>query len=172
MIAEEMKKCYWLLKDRLLAGPYPYNPGKDQPLFFLEHLLQIGIDSFIDLTEEDELTHYARFLRANKGNKANYQRFAIEDYSVPSIELMRKIQTYIFAELNAGRKIYLHCFGGIGRTGTVAGCILVEMGLNGDEALKELQQRFTLSADARWVKTPETVEQIDFVRDWVRLQSS
>ena len=42
--------------DRFFAGGYPYNPGAKDQCEVLAYLLDKGIDAFIDLTEEDELT--------------------------------------------------------------------------------------------------------------------
>lgn len=171
MRAEEFKKCYWLVEDQIFAGPYPFNPGHAQPLLFLHGLLGLGLDSFIDLTEEDELTHYQKHLAGLSDRPVNYRRFAIEDFSAPSPALMREIQNYIADELLAGRRIYLHCFGGIGRTGTVAACCLIEKGMTSRQALEELQKKFSFSASSKWATTPETEEQISFVKNW-RAQES
>ena len=39
-----------------------------------------------------------------------------------------------------GRKAYVHCWGGVGRTGIVAGCYLIEHGhYTGEAALAQLQ---------------------------------
>ena len=53
----------------------------------------------------------------------------IEDLSVPTLADMERILGAIDDELAAGRAVYLHCWGGIGRTGTVVGCYLVRQGL-------------------------------------------
>ena len=37
-----------------------------------------------------------------------------------------------------GHRVYLHCFGGIGRTGTVVGCYLVRHGMTGNEVLEQI----------------------------------
>lgn len=170
MIAEELKKCYWLVKNRILAGPYPFNPGIEKPERFLQSLLGLGVDSFVDLTEEDELMHYQKVLAGLSGSRnLHYQRFAIEDYSVPDHEVMQKIQHYLKSEIESGRCVYLHCFGGIGRTGTVAGCYLVEKGLSGAEALRQLDLCFRESESSSWARTPETDEQISFVAGWKSL---
>ncbi len=164
MIAEELKKCYWLVENQIFAGPYPYNPGGKQPLLFLDNLFELGIDSFVDLTEEDELTHYCKLLDTHPG--INYARFPIEDYSIPSIDQMRQILAHIKSELEQSRKIYLHCFGGVGRTGTVAGCFLAENGFEGTLAIRELQNRFAASVSSKWNQSPETDAQIAFVTAW------
>ena len=44
--------------------------------------------------------------------------------------------------------VYVHCWGGIGRTGTVVGCWLVRHGMTGDEALAEF------ASPGRWFNRP------------------
>ena len=39
-----------------------------------------------------------------------------------------------------GRGVYVHCAGGIGRTGTVVGCYLVRHGMQGEAALEEIMR--------------------------------
>src|SRR6476661_8703202 len=68
-------------------------------------------------------------LAARDGVNGSCQRFAIPDVSVPSEPLMRATLDHIDAELAANRGVYVHCFGGIGRTGTVIGCWLLRHGL-------------------------------------------
>ena len=78
---------------------------------------------------------------------------------------MRVVQDALAAALAQGETVYVHCFGGIGRTGTVVGCYLVEQGMDGTAALDQI---------ARWRQgtpdghrpSPETSAQRDFVRGW------
>jgi hypothetical protein len=56
---------------------------------------------------------------------------------------------------------------GIGRTGTVLGCRLVEDGRSGEAALDELNRAWQQCARAkRWPSIPETREQNQFVVSW------
>ena len=58
-------------------------------------------------------------------------------------------------------KVVIHCIGGLGRTGTVAGCFLVEQGVDAARALKLLRE-------VRAPNCPETDEQREFVRRYER----
>ena len=58
--------------------------------------------------------------------------------SIPTRDRMAEILTYIEAEEAARRPVYVHCWGGVGRTGTAVGCSLREQGLSGDEALETI----------------------------------
>ena len=61
----------------------------------------------------------------------------------------------------------MHCRGGIGRTGTTVGCYLVRHGFGGDEALENVNRLFRFSERSMESSfSPETREQMNFVRDW------
>ena len=53
---------------------------------------------------------------------------------------MREILDHLRTRLDSGHKVYVHCWGGIGRTGTVVGCHLVEQGMTADQALEQARQ--------------------------------
>lgn len=42
--------------------------------------------------------------------------------------------------LSAGDNVLVHCRGGLGRAGTVAGCLLIEMGLSQEDAIERVRQ--------------------------------
>jgi protein-tyrosine phosphatase len=75
----------------------------------------------------------------------------------------------IDAELQAGKKIYLHCWGGIGRTGTTVGCYLVRGGKTGEDALRQLAEWWKSVPKSFYHQhSPETYEQMEFVRNWTQ----
>ncbi|NLF95454.1 MAG: hypothetical protein GX569_01875 [Candidatus Riflebacteria bacterium] len=164
-------RCYWVVSDRFLAGSFPYNPGIDNPHDFMRSLLDNGIDAFIDLTEEDELVHYQPVLAELTAKALIYRRFPIVDYSVPTLSEMQQLVAHINQLLEEGRNIYLHCRGGIGRTGTVVGCWLRSQGHGGESALAELANLFSASNAARFSRSPETDEQREFVKSFVSAAS-
>jgi protein-tyrosine phosphatase len=78
---------------------------------------------------------------------------------------MREILTQIARALEGDAPVYVHCWGGIGRTGTVVGCWLVERGHTGPSALEQLKT-LRLHPEKNRRPSPEMPEQIDFVRTW------
>ena len=81
---------------------------------------------------------------------------------------MNEILDTIEESLRAGRKIYLHCWGGIGRTGTTVGCYLVRQGKTADEALEQLVYMVAgVPKSQVHPHSPETREQVNFIRSWV-----
>jgi hypothetical protein len=164
-----LENSYWVLPGRLLAGEYPSGreyPESDAGRERLARLVAAGIGCIVDLTEEGECPPYAPLLPAT----VVHLRRMIPDTRVPHDPAqMRQILDDIASTLASGRTVYLHCRAGIGRTGTVAGCFLVEQGFNGEGALRELNHLWTLQCAraASWPEVPQTREQADYIRQWV-----
>lgn len=161
---------YWVQVGKLLAGEYPGDRDPSRTRTRLERWLQAGIRSFVDLTEAHELEPYHALvdeLASTHSLEIRYRRLPIRDMGVPGAEHMAQILAHIRAEIAAGRPTYVHCWGGIGRTGTVVGCWLVRAGHPPDQALQQLHARWTTVAKfARRPQSPETPEQRKFVELW------
>jgi hypothetical protein len=163
-------ECYWVLPGQFLAGEYPAHIERPQAIQRLDALLAAGLDSFFDLTEPGELQPYLPLLQQRaslKGSQISYQRFPIVDLGLPDRAGMLALLAAIESALAHGRRIYAHCWGGIGRTGLTVGCFLVHRGYSGPQALKQIaawrRSQGTLQSIA---ESPETAEQIQFVLHW------
>jgi len=163
-------ESYWVEPGRLLAGEYPAQFDPEATRKRIDALLQASFNSFIDLTRPNETITYIRMLLDEAklyDVEVNHQRFAIGDFGLPTPKLMTKILDSIDTELGKGRKIYLHCWGGIGRTGTTVGCYLVRRGKTGEQALRQLAEWWQTVPKSRvHVRSPETREQAEFIRSW------
>jgi hypothetical protein len=165
---------YILPEHGLAAGEYPFSFDRTKGLGKLAAVLDAGINCFIDLTTfDDPLDPYDRELAEQaqaRGVPVRYVRVGITDMDVPSPEHMARILDTIDAALAAGERPYVHCWGGVGRTGTVIGCFLVRHGLTGEQALSEVARLFgTMSPRKVAVhhgESPQTWEQCEFVRNW------
>ncbi|MFZ2652492.1 MAG: tyrosine-protein phosphatase [Burkholderiaceae bacterium] len=168
--------CYWLIPGRVLAGEYPGADHSGLMQQRMQALVAAGITRCFDFTHEAEaLPPYAAALAhagATRGVEARSQRFAVADFGVPSVSRMRATLRAIDAALLAGAAVYLHCRAGIGRTGTVAGCLLVEQGVQANQALGVIHDKWRVMAKlAHAEHSPETQEQRDFIARWAALRS-
>ena len=158
--------CYWVEHGRLLAGEYPGAKLDGDALQKLARFGAARITSFVDLTEEDEgLSPYETLLKPG----LRYMRHAIRDMDVPSPTEMRAILDTIDAELAAGHVVYVHCWGGHGRTGTVVGCWLVRRGRSPEEALERIAELRLGVPDADWHHSPERPHQRELIARWREL---
>jgi hypothetical protein len=159
---------YWVRPGRLLADEYPGAPTESKAHRKVRRMVQAGFDFFLDLTEPGELVPYRKLLHeeaAAQGHTAIHRRMPIPDGGVPTREEMVRILDTLDAALEAGHRVYFHCWGGIGRTGTVAGCYLVRHGMAGDAALAEIARRRQGTPDGHR-PAPETAAQWEMVQSW------
>lgn len=169
-IHRPIPESYWVLPGRLLAGEYPGEIDEELTRRRIDALIEAGFYMFIDLTKSNETWPYSRILR-NEAKiyevEAIHRRFPIGDFGLPTPEQMNSILNVIDEGLQAERKIYLHCWGGIGRTGTTVGCYLVRQGKTGEEALDQLSVWWRGVPKSRYhLHSPETLEQMEFIRTW------
>lgn len=155
----------------LLAGEYPATDREDATRAKLAKFLSAGIRTFIDLTEEREpLAKYDGLLRelADERNiETRHVRYSVRDGCIPNERAhMERILVTIREELAAGRPVYVHCWGGIGRTGTVIGCWLVEQGLSGDEAIARIAELRKHTPDGH-MPSPENEDQKLYICEWL-----
>jgi protein-tyrosine phosphatase len=163
-------ESYWVIPGLFLAGEYPIREDIEESIQRINAYLDSGIDTFINLTEMGELVPYESFLQENARNKGitiTCHRFPIVDYGLPSTETMKTILDTIDNTLAGNHKIYLHCWGGVGRTGTTVGCYLVRHGKTGEEALSQIAEWWkTVPKSSIFPQSPETKAQQRFILNW------
>lgn len=150
--------------ENLIAGEYPRNSTEASSQDKIRDLLNYGITAFIDLTVENELEPYSQWIE-----QATYQRFPIVDVSIPATQkLTTRILDAIDENMRQGHTVYVHCWGGVGRTGLIIGCWLARhYDLSGEERLARLMELWKQCPKSqRKPYSPETAEQRQYVMDW------
>jgi len=138
---------------------YPGRVYRRDLLADLEALRAAGVRLLILLVDDAELERWGDPTIVEQGAAAGVEvvRHPIPDGQPPSShEAMRRI----LDDVRAGRahgSVAVACMGGVGRSGTVAACALVEGGLSADEAVAAVR-------DARHPGAVETASQQEFVR--------
>ena len=169
-------RSYWVVPEKLLAGYYPGDLNPDLTYTKIEAIFNCGIRSIINLMEEDEVDNdgyeFRPYLKefeniaAIHGSEVHWMRFPIRDMEIPSHALMVDILNRIDSEISQSYPVYVHCWGGVGRTGTVVGCYLARHGIaSGNKVIKYIQQLRKDTINAHW-DSPQTDDQRGMVAGW------
>lgn len=161
--------CY-LVAERLFAGPSFLAGSHTDTQERLTSLATAGVTCIISVVEASQLaaTRQALELFASRRlaeGQLQQNFFHVPDGEAPSKNQMGIILDVIDAGYLEGRVIYLHCWGGRGRTGAVAGCWMRRHGIaRGAQALDEIAElRFACGV---FSESPETESQRRLVRQW------
>lgn len=166
-ISKPLKQSYSIFgNDLFFAGEYPGDKYEKKAEEKIKHMLHFGVRHFVDLTEEGELRPYSHLLP--KGT--TYTRFPIKDCGVP--ESVEEVQDLLLRMKDLQKMegyVYLHCWGGVGRTGLIVACYLAQSQDNPElsNVLEALRKCFADMPKSAYRKTPETKEQIKFVARFI-----
>lgn len=159
---DDLVHAYWVVPGKLLAGEYPGGKTPEKAARKIRALLNAGITSFVDLTEPGEMTWggapmvpYDDLLPGS----ARYARVPIPDRGVIDDAGYDAILAYIRAEIADGGVVYLHCWGGKGRTGTVVGAWLIDQDGVGFPAVLDRIQELRTGTRKSHERVPEDPRQ-------------
>lgn len=167
-------RSYWVIPNVFLAGFNPGRGGEDDVRRQVQGLLDAGIRCFVNLLEEDEPHRtpsfpYTRMLQDMAQQQEigiTYARFPIRDMGVPPFEMMRSILDLIDSAIRDNMPVYVHCWGGFGRTGTVVGCYLSRHGIAQGEGLIDHIKDLRANEARRDMPSPQTELQRMMIRAW------
>jgi hypothetical protein len=170
-----LQQCYQLpLLPGITFGEYPGDFVRTRALEQVRAFSAAGISCFIDITDERDglfpyMPLFPEVLPEGVGPPLHL-RFPLRDQSIPDEPRdMRAILDALDEAVASGHNLYVHCWGGIGRTGMVAGCYLVRHGLTGELALQELTRLFSRTPLGQAGRhSPETYPQRRFILEWAQ----
>jgi len=140
------------------GAPWDRDLAIDLDRLTREH--QVGV--LVCLLQEQELVRLGiPTLEADaRARGLTVYRLPIPDGGTPEdLEAVHRLVDAILAEVSSGRRVVVHCAGGLGRSGTIGGCYLVRRGHSPDEALRAL-------VAARGQSCPENDPQRRFIRQF------
>jgi hypothetical protein len=173
LVQKPFAQSYWVVPRMLCAGHYPGAEDAVERDAKLAGILDCGIRRVISLIPSHEtgrggvpFAPYAAVLEAmaaQRGTTVESLRLGYTDGSTPERRLMRRILDTIDASLAAGEPLYVHCWGGHGRTGTTVACYLIRHGMTPAAAIEQIEV---------WRKPlprnhyPFENQQAEFVHSW------
>ncbi len=139
-------------------------PGWAEPLEMAVELIRAArVDTIVSLTGLDEVGRKSpAYMQAIEDGRLPCARveFAIREFDVPDdAEAFWNLAHEVAAGLRRGQRLLIHCLAGIGRTGMLAECVLLALGVDLDAA------RQTVRAAGSGA---ETHEQSDLVTWYAR----
>lgn len=162
---------YWVEPGRILAGEYPGHPDQPEALAKIDLLVDQGIRTFIDLTDDPHLRPYDDDLATvatRRGLVLVREHHPIPDMDTIDVAGYRGIVEAITEATRRGA-VYVHCWGGIGRTATVIGCLLVDRGLSAAGALARIEELRAPTRKARYL-APQTDPQRQAIGDFATFE--
>ena len=163
-VTRPLYQSYYLNTRNVFAGEYPGDKYGEKAEKKINQMVHFGVRHFIDLTEEGELHPYSHLLPMG----CTYTRFPIRDVDVPdSVENVSRLIDHIqeLSKRNDGY-VYIHCWGGVGRTGTIVGCYLADN--NFERTMDKLRNCFSQMPKSSHRVTPETKEQEAFIKKYIK----
>jgi atypical dual specificity phosphatase len=127
----------WLEAERVLACRYP---RREDALLWLSRQ---GISVLVNLHERP---HNPLSIAQHNLTEVH---LPVRDFTPPSPEQIDRGVEAIAAALAEGKKVAVHCGAGLGRTGTLLACYLVNNGLSPDEAINRVREARPGSIETR-----------------------
>jgi len=165
-------ETYWVVPGRLLAGDSLHYLLEEERRTVLNWLFRKGVDYFFDLSDADDYDYdwegFERSLQdeaALQGEQIVYRSMALPGRKAPKREMMKTVLDTIDQALAGGYTVFASCRDLGKQSGMVAGCYLARHGMNGKQALKEIE-RLRAHSTYWWLLAPALESQRRFVRGW------
>ena len=182
--------CYWVIPGQLLAGPHPGRNDSEELDAILVALLDAGIRSVINLTQEtgaeeaeemsdvgnaaeplQEFTPYEDRLESLAEERDEFveiEHLTMDVGSASASQEMELVLDAIDAEIDGRNSPTLvHCDSGNGNTGVAIGCYLARHDIAvGKDAIEKIKELRAVDAELSSVKSPENIVQERFVSRW------
>ncbi|PRW34077.1 MAP kinase phosphatase 6 [Chlorella sorokiniana] len=184
----------WVIKGRLLAGAYPASLDDNETDRILSTLLTLGVNTFVCLQAEFSLhtpesawragqglrpyikdaqrilirareTGSQRIKQARRTDKLDFLHLPVLDGNVTSDAAMSRLADDCCARILRGERMYIHCWGGHGRTGTLIATMLGRLyGITCASALRFTQAFHDSRKFPQGVRSPQTTVQVAQVK--------
>jgi protein-tyrosine phosphatase len=157
------RNLYWI------TAAHPYRlatvarpRGHDWLAEEIEGLSRDGINTLVSMLTTDEAAELGLIEEKNfcKETGVQFFNFPIEDRSLPDENEIPAMLDMLAEEVKSGRAVGFHCRAGIGRSSMMAALVLSRLGWTSQAAFQAI-------SESRGCKVPDTLEQEQWVRDFV-----
>ncbi|MCD6457952.1 MAG: hypothetical protein DRJ39_03005 [Thermoprotei archaeon] len=117
-----MQSFRWVIKNRLATAPIP------RSIQNIRVWKDKGVKAVVILVEDHELAILGgknRYFKLLENEGLEFFHSPIRDFYIPTIEQCMSIMNWIDKKIIENKPVLIHCYGGLGRTGTIAACYLI-----------------------------------------------
>ncbi len=127
----------------------------------IQELKRQRVQYFLTFLPDDELERVGvpNLSKAIRNSHISCRRVPIPDHNICSQQEIVEIVERSYVILKKNKNLVLSCMGGLGRSGTIAACILVRMGISPQDAIKTIRK-------TRGSRAIETLEQERAIYDY------
>ncbi len=165
----QKSKTYWVVKNAFMAGALPAINDNSGVIKIDPFIVKHNFDVFINLMEENERDHdgnllpdYSKLLP----DHILFIRLPIRDMDIPSPMEAWRLVDLLGVFLAHDKKVYIHCWDGLGRTGTLVGCYLLQNGMAERKNVMRRIKGLKSGSGLEEYDSPQTKEQKQFVLTW------
>jgi len=190
--------CNWCIPGRVIAGAYPASLDDVETERILTTLLELGVNTFVCLQAEVNINCPEHVWRSGQGlrpyikdaqrilskahdtgnrriqqQKIDFLHLPIIDGDVTTDSAVSRLAEDCMERVLRGEKLYVHCWGGHGRTGTLISVMLGRLyGLSYTTAMRYCQIYHDARTYPQGVRSPHTPVQRAQVRRLLADQSA
>lgn len=122
-----MFRINWIVADKLAGSRYPKPED-------LDYIFAEGIRAIVSME------HYEH-PEAIISRRMEHLNIGIPDFTAPTLAQLKRIISFINAMNEKFKPVLVHCYAGIGRTGTIAAGFLISRGMDVESALRHVRAR-------------------------------
>jgi protein-tyrosine phosphatase len=125
LVVNPTKFCNWVVYPLLLVGGYPFDTDEFRA-GHLKVLVDMPIDTYINLCTEEEISDFGRYddYVLSRTPTAKIVNVPIPDRSICTDDVLADLVQLISLQMKSGKRVYVHCLGGHGRSGVAVACVV------------------------------------------------
>ena len=120
----------WIIDGKLAGSALPGLYGDHEKE--IKFLKSCNVSHIVSLLEEEVSDQF--------GDDFFYYHFPIEDMKVPNALQAKKVLKQVRSWIENDQVVLFHCKAGLGRTGTMLACYMIDEGMTADEALEHVRR--------------------------------